>query len=141
MRRMGKSSFCCVLLTVTLASSCATGVASSNAEGEAFLKANAEKEGVVVLASGLQYKVIKSGPEDAKSPLVNSPCKCHYRGQLISGVEFDSSYKRGSPTTFAPNQALDLCCAISVLCFARACVSDSRAPRRLCEDGPKPCSL
>ena len=58
------------------------------------------------LRSGLQYKVLKSGEAGAKSPEVNSPCKCHYRGKLISGVEFDSSYKRHAPSTFAPNQVV-----------------------------------
>ena len=77
---------------------------ASNTEGLAFLKENAEKDGVVVLPSGLQYKVLGSGEAGAKSPTASSPCKCHYRGTLISGTEFDSSYKRNAPTTFAPNQ-------------------------------------
>ena len=55
---------------------------------------------------GLQYKVIKAGADGGKSPLVGTPCKCHYRGTLIDGTEFDSSYKRGSPATFAPNQVI-----------------------------------
>ena len=80
--------------------------AASNAEGEAFLKANADEEGVVVLPSGLQYRVLQSGEPGAKSPEAGSPCKCHYRGKLISGVEFDSSYKRHAPSTFAPNQVV-----------------------------------
>merc|ERR1712216_1100683 len=42
----------------------------------------------------------------AKSPLVSTPCSCHYRGTLMDGTEFDSSYKRGQPTTFAPNQVI-----------------------------------
>ena len=47
-----------------------------------------------------------SDKHDAKTPLVNSPCKCHYRGRVVTGEEFDSSYKRGSPATFAPNQVI-----------------------------------
>ena len=39
-------------------------------------------------------------------PLVSTPCKCHYAGRLLDGTEFDSSYKRGQPTTFAPNQVI-----------------------------------
>jgi len=74
-------------------------------EGLAFLEANGKKEGVVTLASGLQYKALTSAPAGAKSPLVGTPCSCHYRGTLTDGTEFDSSYKRGAPTTFAPNQA------------------------------------
>jgi hypothetical protein len=62
-------------LLAALAAVGAVGVSGSNPEGEAFLKANAGKEGVVVLPSGLQYKVLKSGAEDARKPRVNSPCK------------------------------------------------------------------
>ncbi|MBN1301876.1 MAG: FKBP-type peptidyl-prolyl cis-trans isomerase [Melioribacteraceae bacterium] len=67
-------------------------------DGKAFLEANAQKEGVVTLSSGLQYKVIKrgNGPQPTKSDKV----KVHYRGTSISGEEFDSSYKRGEPTEF-----------------------------------------
>ena len=71
-------------------------VGASNAAGEAFLAENAKKEGVVTLASGLQYKVLESGPSPGKSPLVGTPTECHYAGTLIDGTEFDSSYKRGA---------------------------------------------
>ena len=84
----------------------APSVFASNAAGEKFLRENKEKEGVVELPSGLQYKVISSGPEGARSPNASSPCKCHYRGTLINGQEFDSSYKRNAPATFAPNQVV-----------------------------------
>lgn len=67
-------------------------------EGDAFLKANAEKEGVIVTKSGLQYKVLKSG--DGKQATVNDTVVTHYRGTLIDGREFDSSYKRNKPATF-----------------------------------------
>ena len=69
-------------------------------------QANTQKEGVVTRPSGLQYKVIKSAPPLAPSPLAATPCECHYKGTLIDGTEFDSSYKRGQPTTFAPNQVV-----------------------------------
>ena len=82
---------------------CAT---ASNEAGKRFLEENAKKDGVVVMASGLQYKVLKSGPADGKMPEASSPCSCHYKGTLIDGTEFDSSYKRGAPTTFAPNQVI-----------------------------------
>merc|ERR1719162_664749 len=82
------------------------GVSSSNEAGKAFLEENKLKDGVVVLPSGLQYKVLKSGPADGKMPEASSPCSCHYRGTLIDGTEFDSSYKRGQPTSFAPNQVV-----------------------------------
>lgn len=73
--------------------------------GRKFLEENAKKEGVVVLKSGLQYRVVKKGTSN-KSPLVSTPCECHYEGRLIDGTVFDSSYKRGAPTTFAPNQVI-----------------------------------
>jgi len=80
-------------------------LAGSNEEGLAFLEENKSKEGVVVLPSGLQYKVLNKG-SGAHHPAVSSPCLCHYQGTLIDGTVFDSSYERGSPTTFAPNQVI-----------------------------------
>jgi FKBP-type peptidyl-prolyl cis-trans isomerase FklB len=67
-------------------------------EGEAFLAENKKKEGVVALPSGLQYKVVKAG--DGKSPTAKDTVETHYRGTLIDGTEFDSSYKRGQTATF-----------------------------------------
>lgn len=73
----------------------------------AFLEENASKEGVVQLPSGLQYKIIKEQSDKSKpSPKANTSCKCHYSGRLVDGTQFDSSYKRGKPTTFAPNQVV-----------------------------------
>jgi FKBP-type peptidyl-prolyl cis-trans isomerase FklB len=66
--------------------------------GEAFLAENKNKEGVKTLPSGLQYKVIKAGT--GKIPKLNDTVATHYRGILIDGTEFDSSYKRGQPATF-----------------------------------------
>ena len=74
--------------------------AATNDKGLAFLAANKEKEGVVELPSGLQYKIIESGPSPGKSPLASTPCECHYAGTLIDGTEFDSSRARESPFTF-----------------------------------------
>ncbi|PKN33284.1 MAG: hypothetical protein CVU61_14310 [Deltaproteobacteria bacterium HGW-Deltaproteobacteria-19] len=64
-------------------------------EGEAFLAANGKKEGVVTLPSGLQYKVLKAGT--GKKPTDTDTVECHYRGTLINGTEFDSSYRAGKP--------------------------------------------
>ncbi len=80
--------------------------AATTPEGRAFLEANKLKEGVVETSSGLQYRVLKEGPEGTPSPAVSTPCSCHYRGTTIDGKEFDSSYSRGQPTTFAPNQVI-----------------------------------
>jgi FKBP-type peptidyl-prolyl cis-trans isomerase FklB len=67
--------------------------AKSLAEGQAFLAANKNKEGVKVLPSGLQYKVIKAGT--GKRPTAADKVKTHYRGRFIDGTEFDSSYSGG----------------------------------------------
>jgi FKBP-type peptidyl-prolyl cis-trans isomerase FklB len=66
--------------------------------GEAFLSENKKKEGVKTLPSGLQYKVVKAGT--GKKPKVNDTVTVNYRGTLIDGTEFDSSFRRGQPATF-----------------------------------------
>jgi FKBP-type peptidyl-prolyl cis-trans isomerase FklB len=70
-------------------------------EGEAFLAANKKKEGVITLPSGFQYKAIKEGT--GKTPKATDTVTVNYRGTLIDGTEFDSSYKRGQPATFRVN--------------------------------------
>jgi FKBP-type peptidyl-prolyl cis-trans isomerase FklB len=72
--------------------------------GDAFLAANKAKEGVVTLPSGLQYKIIKQGT--GPKPAATDTVVCNYRGTLLDGTEFDSSYKRGQPATFALNQVI-----------------------------------
>ena len=69
------------------------------AAGEAFLQENSTKEGVSVLPSGLQYKVLKEGT--GAIPTATDRVKTNYRGTLIDGEEFDSSYDRGQPAEFA----------------------------------------
>jgi FKBP-type peptidyl-prolyl cis-trans isomerase FklB len=69
--------------------------------GEAFLAENAKKDGVKVTASGLQYKVIKSGA--GPSPKLTDVVKVHYHGTLIDGTVFDSSVRRNQPATFPVN--------------------------------------
>lgn len=66
--------------------------------GEAFLKDNKTKEGVITLPSGLQYKIITKG--NGAKPTAAQKVKCHYKGTTVDGKEFDSSYKRGEPATF-----------------------------------------
>merc|ERR1711907_205109 len=90
-----------ILLLVVIAAF----ASATNEAGTKYLEENKKKEGVVTLPSGLQYKVLRKG-SGAHHPTVDSPCECHYEGTLIDGTEFDSSYKRGSPTTFAPNQVI-----------------------------------
>ncbi len=72
--------------------------AAGKKEGEAFLAANKSKEGVVTLPSGLQYKILTQGT--GPKPTAADSVVCNYRGTLINGTEFDSSYKRGEPATF-----------------------------------------
>ena len=67
-------------------------------DGEAFLAENKKKEGIVTTASGLQYKVLTKG--DGPTPLPTDKVTVHYRGTLLDGTEFDSSYKRGQPASF-----------------------------------------
>jgi FKBP-type peptidyl-prolyl cis-trans isomerase FklB len=67
-------------------------------EGETFLAANKTKPGVVTLPSGLQYKILHVGT--GPKPTAADTVSCNYKGTLVDGTEFDSSYKRGQPTTF-----------------------------------------
>ena len=72
--------------------------------GEKFLAENAKKEGVKTTESGLQYKVIKEGK--GAIPTETSTVKVHYKGTLVDGTEFDSSYNRNEPTSFRANQVI-----------------------------------
>ena len=70
-------------------------------KGAAFLKANASKEGVKMTASGLQYKILKEGT--GPTPKATDTVTTNYKGTLIDGTEFDSSYKRNAPASFPVN--------------------------------------
>jgi FKBP-type peptidyl-prolyl cis-trans isomerase len=78
--------------------------AKNKTEGEAFLAANKAKDGVVTLPSGLQYKILTAGT--GPKPTASDSVVCNYRGTLINGTEFDSSYKRGQPATFGVGQVI-----------------------------------
>ncbi|AKH22303.1 hypothetical protein AAY24_14905 [Sedimenticola thiotaurini] len=67
--------------------------------GEKFLAENSKQDGVVVLPSGLQYQILKAG--EGEKPMAGATVTVHYRGTLISGKQFDSSYDRGEPTSFS----------------------------------------
>jgi FKBP-type peptidyl-prolyl cis-trans isomerase FklB len=67
-------------------------------DGAAFLAANKTKPGVITLASGLQYKIVKAG--NGKKPTAEDKVECNYRGTLVDGTEFDSSANHGGPATF-----------------------------------------
>jgi FKBP-type peptidyl-prolyl cis-trans isomerase FklB len=72
--------------------------------GEAFLAANKTKPGVVVLPSGMQYKIVTPGT--GPKPTAADTVVCNYKGTLLNGKEFDSSYKRGQPATFPVGQVI-----------------------------------
>ncbi|MCD8165080.1 MAG: FKBP-type peptidyl-prolyl cis-trans isomerase [Bacteroides sp.] len=76
----------------------------SKAENEKFLEENKNKEGVITTESGLQYKVIKEGK--GAIPESTDRVKVNYKGTLIDGTEFDSSYSRNEPATFRANQVI-----------------------------------
>ncbi len=74
------------------------------AASEAFLAENATREGVVVTESGLQYEVLEAG--EGASPAAEDTVEVHYRGTLVDGTEFDSSYKRGETVSFGVSQVI-----------------------------------
>ena len=84
----------------------AAALAENLAESEAFLAENAQNTGVTVLASGLQYEIIQSGPTDGESPTSSNSVLAHYHGTLPDGTVFDSSVDRGEPATFGVSQVI-----------------------------------
>jgi len=78
--------------------------AGNKKEGADFLEANKSKDGVVSLPSGLQYKILTEGT--GPKPAATDTVACNYRGTLINGTEFDSSYKRGQPLTIGANRVI-----------------------------------
>jgi peptidylprolyl isomerase/FKBP-type peptidyl-prolyl cis-trans isomerase FklB len=96
-----------ILAVVCALAVCACAKAQPNsrvvAAGRAFLAQNAHAPGVTVTASGLQYKVLKSGPLSGPSPKGEDEVKVDYEGALLDGTVFDSSYQRGEPAVFGVN--------------------------------------
>ena len=91
------------VLAVLLLAACGRGgadpaeLAKSAAEAKAFMETNGKAEGVQTLPSGVQYKIVRSGPPTGLKPGPNDEVKVHYEGKLVSGKIFDSSYDRGQP--------------------------------------------
>ena len=77
---------------------------AARSEGEAFLKENAKRAGVVTTPSGLQYEVVKEGT--GRQPKASDTVRCHYEGTLIDGTVFDSSYRRNQPAEFGLRQVI-----------------------------------
>lgn len=75
-----------------------TAAIDNDKAGRQFLAENGKKEGVVTLPDGLQYKILKAG--GGKKPTDADTVECHYKGALLNGTEFDSSYRTGKPATF-----------------------------------------
>ncbi len=97
------AKICCAAILATF--SVTPLMADSDLEkGEAFLKQNSTKAGVKTTASGLQYKVLKEGK--GKTPKATETVEVHYKGTLLDGTEFDSSYKRGQTIEFPLNRVI-----------------------------------
>jgi len=95
-----------LLVQVLLALARSPAVTATDDAGLAFLQEKTKAPDVQSTSSGLLYRILKSGPPGGLTPNASSPCKCHYRGTLIDGTEFDSSYSRGKPATFSPNRVI-----------------------------------
>ena len=93
------------LILVLGASACAKAEAGADgvSAGRAFLTQNARAPGVKVTPSGLQYKVLKSGPASGRMPRGEDEVSVNYEGQLLDGTVFDSTYQRGEPAVFGVN--------------------------------------
>jgi peptidylprolyl isomerase/FKBP-type peptidyl-prolyl cis-trans isomerase FklB len=85
---------------------CARAAPPAAAPSAAFLAKNAKAPGVKVTASGLQYKVLTSGPADGVPPSSTDEVKVNYEGKLIDGTVFDSSYERGEPAVFSVDRVI-----------------------------------
>ncbi|HEY3899782.1 MAG TPA: FKBP-type peptidyl-prolyl cis-trans isomerase [Chthoniobacter sp.] len=98
-------SLCCTVLGAAFLLAPLTTMADSALEkGQKFLRENAMKDGVKATKSGLQYKIIKEGT--GKRPAATDTVLVHYRGTLLDGTEFDSSYKRNQPISFPLNHVI-----------------------------------
>lgn len=102
----GKAALVAVLLLAGCGRSEPVDPNAGKAEAVAFLEKNAKAEGVVTLPSGLQYKVVQSGPAGGVSPDRNDLVKVDYEGKLIDDTVFDSSFARGAPAIFTTEEVV-----------------------------------
>jgi peptidylprolyl isomerase/FKBP-type peptidyl-prolyl cis-trans isomerase FklB len=95
------------ILTIAMAAlalaACHPKPTNQSGAAQAFLAKNAKEPGVHTLPSGLQYKVVRSGPATGLKPQLNDEVKVHYEGKLVDGKVFDSSYERGQPAAMPLN--------------------------------------
>ncbi|MFI4975030.1 MAG: FKBP-type peptidyl-prolyl cis-trans isomerase [Caulobacterales bacterium] len=95
------------LVAAAVLAACADrGAKASLDQGKAFLAGNAKQPGVHVLASGLQYRILQSGPPTGLRPKPLDEIKVHYEGKLLNGDIFDSSYQKGVPMVTTPNNLI-----------------------------------
>lgn len=87
----------CAVAALSLAACQKKALPDQSPQAKAFMAANAKQAGVQTLPSGLQYKVVRSGPATGLKPQLGDEVKVHYEGKLIDGTVFDSSYERGAP--------------------------------------------
>ncbi|CAN7510035.1 FKBP-type peptidyl-prolyl cis-trans isomerase [Phenylobacterium sp. LjRoot219] len=92
----------CAVAALALAG-CHKNLPDQSGAAQVFLAQNAKQAGVQTLPSGLQYKVVRSGPADGIKPRLGDEVKVHYEGKLIDGTVFDSSYERGQPAAMPLN--------------------------------------
>jgi FKBP-type peptidyl-prolyl cis-trans isomerases 1 len=96
--------FLSLLFTAVMLGAMSSQAQTTPDKGRQYLEENAKREGVKTTASGLQYEVLQEG--NGKSPKATDTVEVHYKGTLIDGTEFDSSYKRGRPATFPLNAVI-----------------------------------
>lgn len=96
-----------LLISLTGLAACADPRAAANLQqAQSFLAANGKTPGVVTLPSGLEYRIIRSGPVDGVSPRATDQVLANYEGRLLDGQVFDSSYQRGQPAVFTVGELI-----------------------------------
>lgn len=100
MRSITLKAVLAVALALAACSKQAEADPNALAEAQAYLAENAKKPGVKTLPSGLQYQIVRTGPENGVRPTLRDEVKVHYEGKLPDGTVFDSSFERGAPAVF-----------------------------------------
>lgn len=98
-RLLARPRFLLALALIAALPACAQTGPDGGAAGQAFLAGNRHAKGVVTTSSGLEYRIVKSGPAEGAHPAAADSVTFDYEGKLLTGEIFDSSYKRGQPIT------------------------------------------